>query len=81
MHVITWQDNGLPKESLEEGFHVHRIRAPRLKFVGRSLYVLKELLLIKHSLLIREFVGRRRVDFPLYLTLFYVGRASEPIRM
>ena len=48
VHVITWQDNGLPKESLEEGFHVHRIRAPRLKFVGRSLYVLKELLLIKH---------------------------------
>ena len=47
VHVITSWDEGLPKESFEEGFYVHRIRVPRLKTVGYTLHALRELLLIK----------------------------------
>jgi N-acetyl-alpha-D-glucosaminyl L-malate synthase BshA len=47
VHVITSWDEGLPKESFEEGFYVHYIHTPRLKIGGYTLYVLKELLLIK----------------------------------
>ncbi|MFZ8788067.1 MAG: glycosyltransferase [Acidilobaceae archaeon] len=47
VHVITSWDEGLPKESFEEGFYVHYIHIPRLKIGGYTLYVLKELLLIK----------------------------------
>ena len=47
VHVITSWDEGLPEESFEEGFYVHRIRVPRLKIGGYTLHVLKELLLIK----------------------------------
>jgi glycosyltransferase involved in cell wall biosynthesis len=47
VHVITSWDEGLPNESFEEGFYVHRIRIPRLKIGGYTLHVLKELLLIK----------------------------------
>jgi glycosyltransferase involved in cell wall biosynthesis len=45
VHIITRHDEGLPKEALEEGFCIHRISIPKIKFV--RLYVLKELLLIK----------------------------------
>jgi N-acetyl-alpha-D-glucosaminyl L-malate synthase BshA len=47
VHVITSWDEGLPKESFEEGFYVHRIRVPRLKIGGYTLHVLREPLLIK----------------------------------
>jgi N-acetyl-alpha-D-glucosaminyl L-malate synthase BshA len=47
VHVVTSWDEGLPKESFEEGFYVHRIHIPRLEIVGYTLHVLKELLLIK----------------------------------
>jgi len=47
VHVITSWDEGLPNESFEEGFYVHRIRVPRLRIGGYTLHVLRELLLIK----------------------------------
>jgi glycosyltransferase involved in cell wall biosynthesis len=47
VHVITSWDEGLPNESFEEGFYVHRIRVPRLRLGGYTLHVLRELLLIK----------------------------------
>jgi len=34
VHVITSWDEGLPNESFEEGFYVHRIRVPRLRIGG-----------------------------------------------
>ena len=47
VHVITSWDEGLPNESFEEGFYVHRIRVPRLRIGGYTLHALRELLLIK----------------------------------
>jgi len=34
VHVITSLDEGLPKESIEEGFYVHRIFWRKIRFVG-----------------------------------------------
>jgi glycosyltransferase involved in cell wall biosynthesis len=47
VHVITLLDNGLTKESLEDGFFVHRIYVPKVKHLALALYIVKELLLIK----------------------------------
>ncbi len=44
--MITSWDEGLPNESFEERFYVHRISVPRLRIGGYTLYVLRELLLI-----------------------------------
>ncbi|MDY6833879.1 MAG: glycosyltransferase [Chloroflexota bacterium] len=38
VHVITQWDRGLPKESLEEGFHVHRARFVKVRFLGIMLF-------------------------------------------
>lgn len=47
VHIITQHDRGLPKETLEKGFRVHRISIPKIKLGGLLLYALKGLLLIK----------------------------------
>jgi N-acetyl-alpha-D-glucosaminyl L-malate synthase BshA len=44
VHVITSLDEGLPKESLEQGFYVHRISFPRVGFLGIIVFWLKALL-------------------------------------
>lgn len=41
VHVITSLDEGLPKESLEQDFHVHRVRCPRVRFLGIIIFWLK----------------------------------------
>ena len=47
VHVITWLDEGLPKESLEQGSYIHRIGFPRVRFLGIVVFWLKALLLSK----------------------------------
>ena len=47
VHVITLLDEGLPKESKEEGFYVHRTKYPRIRFLGIIIFWLKALLLLK----------------------------------
>lgn len=47
VHVITLLDEGLPKESLEQYFYIHRIRFPRIKFLGIIILWVKVLLLLK----------------------------------
>ena len=34
VHVITSRDKGLSKESKEEGFHIHRVKCLRIKYLG-----------------------------------------------
>lgn len=46
-HVITSLDEGLPKTSMEQGFHIHRIRFPRIRLLGILIFWLKALLLLK----------------------------------
>ena len=49
IHVVTLWDSGLPDKSIEQGFFVHRLKLPRIKFIGvaifwlRILYVLKKI--------------------------------------
>jgi len=45
--VITSLDEGLPKETEAEGFHVHRIKWPKVRFLGIVVFWLKALLLLK----------------------------------
>ena len=47
VHIITFLDGGLPKESMEQGFYVHRIRFPKVRFVGGILLRVKVLLVLK----------------------------------
>lgn len=41
VHVITSLGEGLPKESIEQGFHVHRISQQTVKFLGVILFWVK----------------------------------------
>jgi glycosyltransferase involved in cell wall biosynthesis len=43
-HVMTSLDEGLSKESLEQGFYVRRISFPRVRFLGTIVFWLKLLL-------------------------------------
>jgi glycosyltransferase involved in cell wall biosynthesis len=47
VHVITSLDRELPKEGVEQGFYVHRVGFPRLRFLGTALFWLKALLRLK----------------------------------
>ena len=47
VHVITSLDKGLPKEGIEQGFHIHRIGYPRVQSLGFIVFHLKFLFLIK----------------------------------
>jgi len=47
VHVITSLDEGLPIESLEQGFYVHRIRFPRVRILPTVVFWLKALLQLR----------------------------------
>lgn len=47
VHVITSLDEGLPKESIEQSFYVHRIKIPQMRFLGIIVFWLKALPLLK----------------------------------
>lgn len=47
VHVITRYDSGLPRVSFEKGFYVHRINAPKSDLEEMTIYVLRELMLIR----------------------------------
>jgi len=47
VHVITSLDEGLPKESVEQGFHVHRIGFPKIRFLGIAIFWLKILITLR----------------------------------
>ena len=47
VHVITSLDKGLPKESKEEGFCVHRIGFPKIRFLGAVIFRLKILSILR----------------------------------
>ena len=47
VHVITSLDEGLPKESIEQSFYVHRIKIPQMRFLGIVVFWLKALPLLK----------------------------------
>jgi len=47
VHVITSLDEGLPKESMEEGFHVHRIRRRKVRYLGVISFWLKTPLVLR----------------------------------
>jgi len=47
VHVITALDKGLPKESMEEGFYVHRIFWRKIRFVGVISFWAKVFLILR----------------------------------
>lgn len=47
VHVITSLDEAVPKDSIEEGFYVHRIGFPKIKFLGVVVFWLKALRVLK----------------------------------
>ncbi|KFD40800.1 glycosyl transferase family 1 [Peptococcaceae bacterium SCADC1_2_3] len=46
VHVITSLDKGLPKESFEQGFYVHRVGWQKVRFVGVISFWLKIVLVL-----------------------------------
>jgi len=46
VHVITSLDEGLPKESIEEGFYVHRIKTKEISIMGPLSFCIKSIFLI-----------------------------------
>jgi len=38
VHVITSLDEGLPEESCEKGFHIHRLPRVRIRFIGGLMF-------------------------------------------
>jgi len=47
VHVITSLDKGLSRESMEEGFYIHRVSSPKVRVLGFILFRLKILFLLK----------------------------------
>lgn len=47
VHVITSLDKGLPKQSIKQGFCVHRIKVLRVRFLGVIIFSLKAFLLLR----------------------------------
>jgi len=47
VHVITFLDSGLPEESVEQGFTVHLIRYPKIRFLKSIFLYMKALLVLK----------------------------------
>ncbi len=48
VHVITSLDEGLPRESMEQGFYVHRIRWRKIRFVGTISFWFKIFLALRN---------------------------------
>ena len=49
VHVITTQDAGLPKKSLEEGFWIYRLGLSKIRFFGVIVFWLKVIFAIKKT--------------------------------
>lgn len=47
IHVITFLDDGLPKRAMEQGFHVHRLGVPGIRFLGLITFWLRSLSLLR----------------------------------
>ena len=47
VHVITTLDKGLPKESTEEGFYVHRFKTSKIPILRTVSYYMKSLFVVK----------------------------------
>lgn len=47
VHVITTVDEGLPKECMEEGFHIHRITPWNMQFLGVASFWFKTFWILK----------------------------------
>ena len=47
IHIITWLDEGLPKESDIEGFHVHRVCGKNIRFLTPLLFWFKIFLCLR----------------------------------
>ncbi|UCG55027.1 MAG: glycosyltransferase family 4 protein [Dehalococcoidia bacterium] len=47
VHIITSLDEGLPRASVEDGFHIHRIRQQNVRFLGVISFWVKVLYLLK----------------------------------
>jgi glycosyltransferase involved in cell wall biosynthesis len=47
VHVLTFLDSGLPKESAERGFHVHPLTSPKIHLLGTALHLVKMLVVLK----------------------------------
>lgn len=47
VHVITSLDEGLSRESMEDGFYVHRITLPKVRFLRIILFWIKVLMALK----------------------------------
>jgi N-acetyl-alpha-D-glucosaminyl L-malate synthase BshA len=47
VHIVTSWAKGLPKKSFEQGFHIHRIYAPRIRILGSIKWCIHVLLLLK----------------------------------
>ena len=47
VHVVTSLDQGLLRESIEQGFRLHRLSVPRVQFLGIVLFWLKALLRLR----------------------------------
>lgn len=41
VHIITSQDRGTPKESIENGIHLHRIYSTDLRYIGFAIFSIK----------------------------------------
>src|SRR5882672_4123908 len=47
VHVVTSQDDNLPKETKEDGFFLHRLSYPRIKMLGSLVFGWKIFFMIK----------------------------------
>ena len=47
VHIITARDKGLPRESIEAGFHIHRLKTVRVPVLGSVLYLIRLIPLVK----------------------------------
>ncbi len=47
IHVITSWDSGLPEEGTEQGFFVHRLKLPKIKFIGLVIFWFEVLVVLR----------------------------------
>ncbi len=47
IHIITWLDKGFPKESIIEGFHVHRVFGNNIRMLSPIIFWIKIFLCLK----------------------------------
>lgn len=84
IHVITRHDKGLPYESKLQGFHVHRIRSPNIRFLDLPIFWLRILIILRelepdiihiqsiHNALLGYFAKKS-----LHKPLVFWGRGSD----